>query len=66
MANVLMGASITKSGPAAGDLINATTLGVGDDPTVQELVMTSIGIALDPPSPNTIARVIMTVAPQPG
>src|SRR6266446_3516000 len=66
VANVLMGASITKSGPATGDLINATTLGVGDDPTTQEFVMTTIGIALDPPNPATIIRVIMTVAPQPG
>jgi hypothetical protein len=66
VATCLCGATVTKSGPAAGDLINATTLGVVDDPTVQELVPTSIGIALDPPLANTLIRVYMTVAPTAG
>jgi len=60
---VLCGTSITKSGPATGDLINATTLGVGDDPTVQEWVPASIGIALDPPNPSTKIRVYGITAP---
>lgn len=66
VANCLCGATITKSSPNTGDLINATTLGVVDDPTVQETVPTSIGIALDPPNPATIIRVYMTVAPTAG
>ena len=57
VATVLCGASLSKSGPNTGDLINATTLGVVDDPTVQEWVPASIGIALDPPNPNTKIRI---------
>lgn len=64
--NVLCGTSITKSSPSTGDLINSAATGVVDDPTVQELVPVSIGIALDPPNPNTIIRVICTLAPQQG
>lgn len=60
---VLCGATITKAAPASGDLINATTLGVVDDPTVQEGVPASIGIALDPPNPATKIRVFLTGAP---
>jgi hypothetical protein len=56
-ASVLAGATLTKSGPNTGDLLNSTTLGVFDDPTVQELVPASIGIALSPPSPNTLCLV---------
>jgi hypothetical protein len=56
---VLCGSSITKTTPASGDLINAVTLGVADDPTVQELVPASIGIALDPPNPSTKIRVYL-------
>lgn len=59
IANVLCGATITKSGPATGDLVNSTTLGVLDDPTVQEDIPASMGIALDPPNPNTIIRVLL-------
>lgn len=60
---VLCGATLTKSGPATGDLLNATTLGVADDPTVQELVPASIGIALDPPNPATKIRVFLCGTP---
>lgn len=59
IANVLCGATLTKSGPATGDLVNSTTLGVLDDPTVQEDIPASMGIALDPPNPNTIIRVLL-------
>jgi hypothetical protein len=60
---VLCGSSITKSSPNTGDLINATTLGVVDDPTIQEVVPNSIGIALDPPNPATKIRVIASCLP---
>lgn len=63
IANVLCGATLTKSGPNTGDLMNATTLGVIDDPTSQTVVPNSIGIALDPPSPNTKIRVILSCLP---
>jgi hypothetical protein len=59
IANCLCGSSITKASPNTGDLINATTGGVVDDPTSQSPVINSIGIALDPPNPNTIIRVIL-------
>ncbi len=54
IASVLCGATVTKSGPASGDLLNSTTLGVVDDPTLQEFVPASIGLALSVPSPNTL------------
>lgn len=61
IATVLCGATLTKSGPATGDLVNSTTLGVLDDPTVQEFIPASIGIALSPPSPNTKCLVLLTL-----
>ena len=63
VATVLCGSSITKSGPATGDLINATTLGVVDDPTVKECVPASLGIALDPPNPATLIRIFCLCSP---
>lgn len=61
IATVLCGTTITKAAPNTGDLINATTAGVVDDPTIQEFVPNSIGIALDPPNPNTKIRVLLTL-----
>ncbi len=55
---VLIGATITGS-PATGALINSTTLGVGDVPTVQEDVPASLGIALSVPSPNTLCQILL-------
>ena len=63
IATVLCGAAITKAAPNTGDLINATTAGVVDDPTVQEIVPNSLGIALDPPNPDTKIRVILSYLP---
>lgn len=60
IASILCGATLTKSGQNTGDLLNSTTLGVADDPTVQEFVPASLGIALSPPSPNTLCMVILT------
>lgn len=57
IANILCGTTLTKAAPNTGDLINSVTGGVADDPTVQEYVPTSLGIALDPPNPSTIIRV---------
>lgn len=57
IASILCGATLTKSGPNTSDLMNSTTLGVLDDPTVQELIPASMGIALSPPSPNTLCVV---------
>lgn len=54
---VLGGSSITKSGPATGDIANSTTAGVVDDPTSQTPTINTIGIFLDPPNPNTLMRV---------
>lgn len=63
IATLLCGATITKAAPNTGDLINATTAGVVDDPTIQEIVPNSLGIALDPPNPNTLIRVILSYLP---
>ena len=57
IAGVLGGATITKATPATGDLVNVTTLGVLDDPNTQTAVINTLGIALSPPSPNTICLV---------
>lgn len=57
IATVLCGATITKSGPNTGDLINSTTNGVVDDPTTQELIPASLGIALAPPSPGVLIQI---------
>lgn len=59
--SVLCGATLTKTGPATGDLLNSTTGGVVDDPTSQTFIPTSIGIALSPPSPNTLCLVQLTL-----
>ena len=61
IASVLCGATVTKSGPASGDILNATTLGVVDDPTSQTATVNTIGIALSPPSPNTKALVALNL-----
>jgi hypothetical protein len=61
--NCLCGTSITKAAPATGDIINATTAGVVDDPTSQTATVNTLGIALDPPNPNTIIRVLATTLP---
>jgi hypothetical protein len=57
--NILCGASLQKSGPNTGDMISSTTLGVGQDLTTQTLILASLGVALDPPNPNTIIRVFL-------
>lgn len=54
IAAILMGATIQKAAPATGDMISSTTLGVGQDLTLQEYVPVTVGIALSPPSPNTL------------
>ncbi len=59
IANILMGSTIQKSGPATGDMISSTTLGVGQDLTLQEYVPVTMGIALSPPSPNTLCLTML-------
>lgn len=66
VANCLCGSTITKSGPATGDICNETTNGVVDDPTSQNVVAATIGIFLDPPNPNTICRVLLDLSPLQG
>jgi|SRR6516164_2409221 hypothetical protein len=60
VANVLCGATITKAGAVTGDVLNAVANGVVDDPTSQTPVIATLGIALDPPNPNTRVRMFMT------
>lgn len=66
IASILCGATITKTTPATGDLVNSTTLGVLDDPTSQADIPASIGIALSPPSPATLCLVQLKLAPVQG
>jgi hypothetical protein len=66
VATVLCNTSITKSSPNTADIGNSTTNGLVDDPTVQEFTQNTIGVFLDPPNPNTLCRMYMTVAPTPG
>ncbi len=63
IANILCGATIQKSGPASGDLVEATTLGVINDPTTQTVNAATIGQALNPPSPNTMIMVQLRYVP---
>ena len=53
IATVLCGGTIQKAGPASGDLLEMTTLGVVDDKTTQTVNQSTIGVALAPPSPNS-------------
>jgi hypothetical protein len=67
VANCLCGATLTNAGVSVGggstaQQVNAVTLGVLDVPNTQETVPATIGLALDPPNPNTIIRVYMTVS----
>jgi len=63
VATVLCGATLQKSAPNTGDLIESTTLGVVDDRTTQTVNQLTIGIALDPPNPNTKIRVELRFLP---
>jgi hypothetical protein len=54
---VLCGATLQKTTPNTGDLIESTTLGVADDKTTQTVNAATIGVALDPPNPATKIRV---------
>ena len=62
-ANVLGATSITKGGPAAGDIINSVASGLADDPTSQTPIATTIGIALTTPVINVVFRVLLDNLP---
>lgn len=67
IASVLAGATIQKAAPTTGDLVDSTTLGVLQDTTAQTGgATTSIGIALSPPSPNTLCLVQLNLPVQQG
>lgn len=59
VASVLFGATIQKAAPATGDVITYTTLGVGQDTTAQTIDAANLGVALTPPSPNTLGLVLL-------
>jgi hypothetical protein len=59
VASVLMGATVQKASPATGDVITYTTLGVGQDTTAQTIDPANLGVALSPPSPNTLCQVLL-------
>ncbi len=54
IANVLCAASLQKASPNTGDLLEMTTSGLVDDRTTQTVNQNTIGLALSPPSPNTL------------
>lgn len=56
--SILCGASIQKAAPATGDLVDSATGGVLNDLTAQAYAVTSMGIALSAPSPNTLCLVL--------
>lgn len=58
-ASVLAGAALSKAAPAIGDVINATTTGVVDDPTSQNYVAVTIGVATTLPAINSLVRVLL-------
>ncbi len=55
--SILCGATLQKATPTTGDVIVSTTLGVGQDLTAQTVDKEMVGIALSPPSPNTLCLV---------
>lgn len=59
IAMILCGATLQKAAPATGDMLISTTLGVAQDPTLQEYVPALMGIALSPPSPNTLCLTML-------
>jgi len=59
IATVLGNTSITKAGPAAGDIVNSVTGGLVDDPTSQNYVATTLGVALATPAVSTLFTVFL-------
>ena len=57
IASVLCGATLQKATPVTGDSVDSTTLGVLQDTTAQTQIVATMGIALSPPSPNTLCLV---------
>ena len=66
IASILCGATLQKAAPATGDVIVSTTLGVGQDLTAQTIDKENLGIALSPPSPNTLCMVALNLPVQQG
>lgn len=62
IASVLCGATLQKAAPATGDVLVSTTLGVAQDLTAQTIDIANLGIALSPPSPNTLCLVALNLA----
>lgn len=54
IATVLCASSLQKASPNTGDLLEMTTGGKVDDKTTQTVNQNTIGLALAPPSPNTL------------
>lgn len=54
---ILCGATLQKTTPVTGDVIVSTTLGVAQDLTAQTVDKELVGVALSPPSPNTLCMV---------
>ncbi len=54
IASILCGSTLQKAAPATGDVLVSTTLGVAQDLTAQTIDKENLGIALSPPSPNTL------------
>jgi len=58
--------SLTNASPAVGDIINATSTGLVDDPTTQNWTGASIGEATQLPTGGGQFRVLLNIAPQAG
>lgn len=58
-ASVLLKTSLTNGAPAVGDIINSTTNGLGDDPTSQSSVATTLGQAMQVPVGAQLVRVLI-------
>ena len=61
VASILCGTTLQKAAPASGDMVSSTTLGVLQDLTTQTPIITTMGLALSPPSPNTLCLVLLNL-----
>lgn len=66
IATVLCGATIQKGSPAIGDLIDSATGGVVNDLTAQAFAVTSLGKAVDLPTPNRLIRIALSLPDKQG
>jgi hypothetical protein len=62
-ANVIMKSSLSNSSPNVGDIVNSVATGVLDDPSSQNWVASTVGIAQAVPAGGQYCRVLLDLPP---